>query len=139
MSGNRPGQGDPLLLAAGQHSRPFPGALLKAHKPQRLQRFGQITARSANTDVLDDLLPRKQPGFLKQHPRLRIDSGYVRPVQAHRAGCRHLQPRDQAKKRALAASAFADHCNEFARLHRQIDPVQHSLLSELLLQRLRLY
>jgi len=130
--GDRPGQGDPLLLAAGQLAGPAlhgrlqlqagPGfgggavALGLGH-PLDLERVG---------DVVGHRHVRVQGVVLEHHghvPAARGDPGHVAAADLDGAGGRGLEPGDGAQQGGLAAAGRAEQGEELPVVDAQVQAV----------------
>ena len=153
----RAGDGDALLLAAGQL---IDGALLIAlhlhqlehavHAPGDLllflaaglhaQRLGLLQVE-AEGDVVEHVQMGEQRVLLKHRvdaALVRRNGQHVRALEQHAALVGHLKAADDAQKRRLAAARGAQQRDEFALANVQIDVVQHLGIAEALADSLQL-
>ncbi|MNO84811.1 hypothetical protein D3C76_761640 [compost metagenome] len=130
----RAGQGDALLLAAGQGRRPFMGAIRQPHFLQRLQGLAAPVAGKTEADVVDHPLPRQQPRVLEHQAGFLAGRLQRRRTGQQRAAARLVEPGQQAQQGALAAAAAADDGDELAGWNVQLDALQHFALAKGLAQ-----
>ena len=108
----RPGERDPLTLAAGQRHRPRARVVAQPDLAQCLQapllQFGPATGArlQADHDIAQHLLPGQQPGLLEHHG----------PAFRHEriAGVVGVEAAENAQQRALPAAAATQQRHEFA-------------------------
>ena len=150
--GERAGDGDALLLAAGQARRHDVALLGEADLVEKLLGHGhrRIAAHAAHAQRrLDDVLQhrhvRPQIEVLKDHADVRPHRtgglanrgvGYGcadrHAVHDHPAFRGHLQQRQAAQQRRLARTAGTDDADDFALGHRQGHAVQDLVVAETL-------
>ena len=140
----RPGDRNPLPLAAGQLLRKMPGPIRQAHARQgpvgdgtgpaaadavQLQREGHVLRRcqaGQQVEVLEDVAnrPPPQPCPLgRRRPRHRT------AIHQHLAGRRLLQRPGDRQQRALTRPAGPHHRHELPRLNREADIAQSGHLA----------
>ncbi|MNF93199.1 hypothetical protein D3C84_758670 [compost metagenome] len=121
----RPGQGHPLLLPAGQRCRPFVGAIRQPYGVQSVQRSLAPVALEAEANVVDHFLPGQQTRFLKHQasvfPRLaeRRGSGQQHAIR------RLIEAGEQAQQCAFTAAATPHHRDELTGRNVHIDVPQY--------------
>jgi hypothetical protein len=134
LHGERPGNADTLLHAAGNFCRPFvPGVrhlneVEIGHDPVMPLGFGLGRSEhlgDGDVYILVDRQPGKQAVVLEHHGALRsrrIDL----PVFEQDGARRHRRETgDQVEKRGLAAAGMADDRNELTLVDGQVDVAQH--------------
>ena len=123
----RPRDRDPLTHSAGQLERIAVGEILETDLLQHAQRTLLVFARieAAELDLHEHVFERRAP--VEQHRTLE-DDAEIRlraiddtAVHAHVACARQVEPRDDAQKRALAASRRTDDRQEFAFVNGEIE------------------
>jgi len=131
IAGQRPGDGDPLLHAAGQLPRVLVRGVGEAHRGQCRQRR-RVTGRAAvlraaqrQRDVVADAQPRIQRAavVLEDHGEPVRHPGDRRAVQHDPAACGLEQPGDAAQQRGLAAARWPDDGDKLAVGRLQADPL----------------
>jgi len=125
----RPGDGDPLLLAAGQLAGPLPGVVGEAHDRQHerhplLALLGRDAGDAQrHADVLRRRQHRQQTERLEDighglaaqpHPLLLAHGRDVLPGDVHRAAVRAVEPADNIEQRGLAGARPAAQRDELA-------------------------
>jgi hypothetical protein len=128
----RPGQGDPLLLAAGQLGRAAPLQPLELDQGQRLADPapglgpGHVLEAEPEGDVVVDAQEREQ-GVALEHgvdlALVRRGPGHVDPVEQDAAVGGLLEPGDQPQGGRLAAARGAEQGEELPAGHLQVDAV----------------
>jgi hypothetical protein len=114
------GQRHALLLAAGKLVRPGGLAPCQLHLGQRLpSAVERVPASQAEDDIVEDALPRQQPGILEDHRHaLRHDQG------AGSVGI-VIQAGQCPKQGRLARPATPQEGHELATADRQIEPIEN--------------
>ncbi|MNN13011.1 hypothetical protein D3C81_1260270 [compost metagenome] len=133
----RPGQGYTLLLATGQRRRPFIGTIGQADRFQCLQRTWPPSARQAQANVVDDLLPGQQTRILEHQAGFLAGIGQRRGTCQQLAGAGLVEPCQQAQQGALAAAAATDDGDELPRRDVQVDAFEDFTLAKRLAQAVR--
>ena len=112
----------PLVCDFGEERERFvdPGRALSAREV--VAREQQVVGdRELREDAMAlDHVHEPGPGRLA-----RRGAGHVAPIEAHAAGCRGKQSRDRAQQGRLAGAIGAEQGDDFARIHVQVDAVQH--------------
>ncbi len=138
LGGQRPRDGDALLLAAGQlRGHPVAGVREADEREEVLDAFAAAAARGraatghAERDVLRDGQVREERALLRddahaaalgRHPGAPGDDDA--PTDADFAGVGGLEPGDDAQKRGLAAAGVAEERGERARRDVQVHAAQ---------------
>ncbi len=130
-----PGQGNALLLAAGECEHVAAGKALQPHQTQHLvhalppARGAHALHPQAELDVLVHPQMREQAVVLEHEPEPAPVHGRlckVPAIEQDLPGIRSLQAGDEPKERALAAAARPEDGEDFPVLHRQAEPVQRA-------------
>ena len=135
----RPREGDPLLLAAGELIRP---ALLVAGQTDELERatdhlaalpLRRLLVAEAERDVLLDVQMREQRIVLEDRvhvPLVRRHAGHVDAVEDDLPLRGALEPGDHPQRRGLPAARRAEEREELAGSDLQIDAVDRGEVAE---------
>ena len=142
---DRPGEGDPLALTAGQRESAFAddGVVAGWQRGDEVVRLGRASRgldlrvariRTAVGDVGADRLG-EQEALLERDTdrvpqRVQRDVAYVVPVEQHSSRRRIVEARQQRGQRRLSAAARADDRDAFARRDVQRQLVQHGSVAE---------
>ena len=138
----RPGERDPLLLAAGELPGPRVLAALELDEAHGLADPGphlglaHFGLAQAECDVLEHVQMREQRVALKHRvdrPPVGAHAGHVPPAHADPAGGRVLEPGDHAQRGGLAAARRADDREELAALDLQVEAAHGDQVAEALL------
>ena len=143
IAGQRPGDGDPLLLAAGQLGGIGGGFLFQTDDLQKLHHplvgllLGHACDLQRIAHVPGHVLLHQQVKLLKDHrhaaaglPELLFVHGQnVLPVDEHLPVSRHVQPVQAADQRALSGTAHADDAVNVAPLDGQADVAERLYLA----------
>jgi hypothetical protein len=115
-AGQRPGDRDPLLLAAGELARPLPGVIGETddvqHQPDPLlpflrghpgdpQRHADVLRRRQDRDEAERLEHERHRGAPHRHPLAGGHGGHVLPGHLHPAAVRPVQAADHVEQRGL--------------------------------------
>jgi hypothetical protein len=128
----RPGQGDPLLLAARQLRRAAPLQPLELDQGQRLGHpppglgLGHVLEPHAEGDVVAHAQEREQGVALEHGVDLALvgrGADHVDPVEQDAPAGGLLEPGHQAKGGRLAATRRAEQGEELAAGHVQVDTI----------------
>jgi hypothetical protein len=130
LDGERPGQGDPLLLAPGQLVRELAGLRRQPDHLEQLVRTPPPLGRAhlahpqAEPHVLQRGHVREQAVALEHHAHVALGRRHRRDVLAvhgHRAAVRDLEPGQDPQRRGLAAAGRAEQRDKLTRrdLQRQ--------------------
>src|SRR6266508_2586726 len=142
--GQRTGDGRTLLLAAGQLGRVALGLLGDADAREQfagtrlgLGLWGPAGLDGAEGDVVQHGLVREQVEGLEHHADVGPQPGELftllgqgRPVDLDRAAVDRLEPVDAAAQGRLPRPGRADHDDDLAGFHREVDVVEHMELTE---------
>jgi hypothetical protein len=120
--GERPGDGHPLLLTAGDLPGAPVGDVVQPHPGQQLgdpfAAVGDARVAQRQLDVAADSAPREQPRLLEDHAG--AAAGHrCGATGADRTAGRLLKTRDEPQQRALAAAGRAHQHEELPRRHGQ--------------------
>ena len=124
LAAERPGQRDPLGLAARERLGPGAARGRRAPPPRarRAARSRPPAPLQPEGHVLGDPGPRQQPGVLEhdggpgRHPELAAELG--------------VEPGEDAQQRALAAAAAAEQHDELAARDLEVDALEHAAAVE---------
>ena len=119
---HRPGEGDPLALAAGQGVGPFVGLIRDADPGQQVVRARRVGTDAAQPGAKGHILPRRQPGqqqILLGH--VGDLAGEIAPavVPHRRSGPGLGQPGDEAQQGGLADTRRPEQAGPLPRRERQ--------------------
>src|SRR5690606_29080863 len=150
LGGDRAGEGDPLLHAAGQLRRPELSYIraeadarqLLERDDLRLRSRHALTLDQAEGDVLPDRQAVEQRAALEEHPELgvhalalaRREMHDVLSVDLDRAAIGVNDAEDRLEEHRLAGAGAADDDERLAAPDIEIHPLQHLLAAEALVQ-----
>ena len=138
------GDGDALLLAAGEHHAALAddGIVAIRHGHDVLVDFGQLggldhlvhrRAWTAIADIIQNRTGEEEHVLLDDADAAaqigQLDAADILPVQRDRAGRNLVEARDKLAERRFAAAALADPRQHFAGLDMQIDVGEHVALA----------
>jgi hypothetical protein len=135
----RPGKGDPLLLAARQLGRPAPLQALELDQSKGLGDpaaglgLAHVLEAQPKGDVVGHVQEREQGVALEDGVDLalvRRGAGHVDPVKQNAAVGGLLEPGDQPQGGRLAAARRTEEGEELAPGHVQVDPVDRGHVLE---------
>ena len=130
----RPGDGDTLLLAAGEGVHPALAVALQVHQVQHIIHLavdfilGHLFQLQAEGDVVPHVQVRKQRVLLKHgiHPALvGRDAGNILAVENHAAGIRRFKPADDAQGGGFPTAGRAQQGDELLFADVQVNMIQH--------------
>jgi hypothetical protein len=152
LHGQGPGDRHPLLLAARQLGRELAGLVLDPDPGQQLAgpALGLLPGLAADLDraqgdVVEHALVGEQVELLEDHADVRAQPGQLAPLrrqgpalQADGAAVDRLQPVDSPAQGRLARPRGADHDHHLARVHLEVDVLEHVQVTEVLVDALHL-
>ena len=139
LNGEGPGDGHPLLLAAGHFSRDvrfavgqphhlqlFDGSLLglRGRNAVQLQRQGDIFLGSQNGQEIELLEDKADPAAADEGPLVVGHRGQIDPFQQNLTGRGNVDTAEQRQERALSRTRAAHDRQQFPLLNPQVDPSQ---------------
>ncbi len=139
LHGERPGEGDALLLAARQLVWIAVGECGELDELEHLVDpvlallARDLAGPQAEVDVERDVEVREQAVALEHHahvPLVRRLVGDVDAVHRHRAGVGAFETGGDAQRRGLPAPAGPEEADQLAVLHREIEPFQRDRVAE---------
>jgi hypothetical protein len=134
--GQRPGDRDPLLLAAGQFARPLPGVLAEAddvqHEPDAFlpflrrhprdpQRDPDVLRRGQDRDQAERLEDERHVAAPQQHPLVRRHPRHLAVRDPNAAAVRQVEPADDVEQRRLPRARPAAQRHELPGADRERD------------------
>ena len=138
-AGQRPGDRDPLLLAAGQLARPLPGVLTEPddvqHEPDPLlpllrghpgdpQRHPDVLRRGQDRDEAERLEDERHRRPAELHPLVFGHRGHVPAIDPHLAAVRQVEPADDVEQRGLPRPRPAAQRHQLPGPHAERDAAQ---------------
>ena len=121
VADERAGQRRALLLTAGELVGPGLLAAGEADLGERLHAaLGGVGRTQAEGDVVEDALPRQQPGVLED------DRHLLRDLDAAGAGDAAVEAGERAQQGALARAAAAEQGHELAGRDVEVEAVEHA-------------
>ena len=140
-------ESDPLLLTTGELARLALAVVGELDEVERLRDalpvlvLRQLLVLETEADVVRDVQVREERVALEDGVDLALVRRYlshVDVVEHDSTARRALEPRDHAQRRRLPAAGWADHREELAAGHPQVDPVDRGHVTELLRQLLEM-
>ena len=139
MHGERPGNGNALLLATGELCRHFVGLLGHAHAAEKLKALGTrlVTRHAQHLDgahghVVDDRTVREEVEGLEDHANLSARGSQLLallrerfPLNEDLARVDGLKTVDGAAERGLAGARGANHHDDLALAYLEVDVLEH--------------